>query len=81
MLNDSFEELVAFQRALKEIVASADTLYSKQHEEFFVGLEGRFVSFVDSMSALIYTVISSSLMITFRFACSVLVLSTSALEL
>jgi DNA replication licensing factor MCM3 len=40
-LNDSFEELVAFQKALKEFVASADPVYSKQHEEFFVGFEGR----------------------------------------
>lgn len=42
MLNESFEECVAFQRALKEFVASADPTYSKEHEEFFVGFEGSF---------------------------------------
>ena len=41
LLNESFEELVAFQKALKEFVASADPVYSKQHEEFFIGFEGR----------------------------------------
>ena len=39
----SFEELVAFQRALKDFVSSIDTVYSKQHEEFFIGFEGRWV--------------------------------------
>lgn len=43
LVNESFEECVAFQRALKEFVASADPTYSKQHEEFFVGFDGRFV--------------------------------------
>lgn len=43
LINESFEECVAFQRALKEFVASADPTYSKQHEEFFVGFEGRLV--------------------------------------
>ncbi|XP_071941700.1 DNA replication licensing factor MCM3-like isoform X2 [Antedon mediterranea] len=42
ILEESHEEIIAFQRALKELVASADTAYSKQHEEFFVGLEGSF---------------------------------------
>ncbi|KAL3891553.1 hypothetical protein ACJMK2_003812 [Sinanodonta woodiana] len=42
LLNDSFEEMVAFQRALKEFVASANPVYSKQYEEFFVGFEGSF---------------------------------------
>lgn len=42
LINESFEECVAFQRALKEFVASADPTYSKQHEEFFVGFEGSF---------------------------------------
>jgi DNA replication licensing factor MCM3 len=41
LLDECFEELVAFQMALKEFVASADPVYSKQHEEFFVGFEGR----------------------------------------
>ena len=41
LIDNSFEETVAFQRALKEFVASADPNYSKQYEEFFVGFEGR----------------------------------------
>ncbi|XP_072028727.1 zygotic DNA replication licensing factor mcm3-like [Amphiura filiformis] len=42
LLNESHEEVVAFQRALKEIVSAADTTYGKQVEEFFVGFEGSF---------------------------------------
>ncbi|GFO12882.1 DNA helicase [Plakobranchus ocellatus] len=42
LLNDSFEELVCFQRALKDLVTSSDPLYGKQHEEFFIGFEGSF---------------------------------------
>jgi len=41
LVSSSFEELLAFQRALKEFVGSADPVYSKQYEEFFIGLEGR----------------------------------------
>ena len=41
LMNNSFEELIAFQKALKEFVGSADPVYSKQHDEFFIGLEGR----------------------------------------
>uniref|UniRef100_A0AAY4B327 DNA replication licensing factor MCM3 n=1 Tax=Denticeps clupeoides TaxID=299321 RepID=A0AAY4B327_9TELE len=44
LLNNAFEELLAFQRALKDLVASVDATYAKQHEEFFVGLEGSFGS-------------------------------------
>lgn len=44
LLNNAFEELVAFQRALKDLVASIDATYAKQHEEFFIGLEGSFGS-------------------------------------
>jgi len=44
LLHSSFEELVAFQRALKDFVSSIDTVYSKQHEEFFIGFEGSFGS-------------------------------------
>ncbi|XP_054833867.1 DNA replication licensing factor MCM3 isoform X1 [Eublepharis macularius] len=44
LLNNAFEEMVAFQRALKDLVASVDTTYSKQHEEFYIGLEGSFGS-------------------------------------
>jgi len=41
LVTSSFEELLAFQRALKEFVGSADPVYSKQYEEFFIALEGR----------------------------------------
>uniref|UniRef100_A0A4W5KRV5 DNA replication licensing factor MCM3 n=1 Tax=Hucho hucho TaxID=62062 RepID=A0A4W5KRV5_9TELE len=42
LLKDSFSELVAFQRALKDLVASIDGTYAKQFEEFHVGFEGSF---------------------------------------
>ncbi|CAH1247849.1 MCM3 [Branchiostoma lanceolatum] len=42
LLSAGCEELVCFQKALKEFVATADTAYAKQHEEFFVGFEGSF---------------------------------------
>lgn len=42
LVANSFEELLAFQRALKEFVGSADPVYSKQYDEFFIGLEGSF---------------------------------------
>ncbi|XP_064651857.1 zygotic DNA replication licensing factor mcm3-like [Lineus longissimus] len=42
LLNNSFEESIAFQRALKKIVTNADAVYSKQYEEFFIGFEGSF---------------------------------------
>nr|XP_033792281.1 DNA replication licensing factor MCM3 isoform X2 [Geotrypetes seraphini] len=42
LLNNAFEELVAFQRALKDFVASIDATYAKQYEEFYIGLEGSF---------------------------------------
>ena len=42
LIQNSFEEIVAFQSALKEFVGAADPVYSKQHEEFFVGFEGSF---------------------------------------
>uniref|UniRef100_A0A671PX23 DNA replication licensing factor MCM3 n=1 Tax=Sinocyclocheilus anshuiensis TaxID=1608454 RepID=A0A671PX23_9TELE len=44
LLNNAFEELLAFQHALKDLVASIDATYAKQHEEFFIGLEGSFGS-------------------------------------
>ncbi|XP_004628339.1 DNA replication licensing factor MCM3 [Octodon degus] len=44
LLSNAFEELVAFQRALKDFVASIDATYAKQYEEFYVGLEGSFGS-------------------------------------
>lgn len=44
LLNNAFEELVAFQRALKDFVASVDATYAKQYEDFYIGLEGSFGS-------------------------------------
>lgn len=44
LLNNAFVELLAFQRALKDLVASVDGTYAKQFEEFFIGLEGSFGS-------------------------------------
>ncbi|KAM9435567.1 DNA replication licensing factor MCM3 [Clarias gariepinus] len=44
LLNNAFMELLAFQRALKDMVASVDATYAKQYEEFFIGLEGSFGS-------------------------------------
>lgn len=44
LMNHAFEELLAFQRALKDLVATVDATYAKQHEEFFIGLEGSFGS-------------------------------------
>nr|DBA24328.1 TPA: hypothetical protein GDO54_012001 [Pyxicephalus adspersus] len=42
MLNNAFGEVIAFQRALKDLVASIDATYAKQFEEFSVGFEGSF---------------------------------------
>ncbi|XP_053570978.1 maternal DNA replication licensing factor mcm3 [Bombina bombina] len=42
MLNNAFGELIAFQRALKELVASIDATYAKQFDEFNIGFEGSF---------------------------------------
>ncbi|XP_066532655.1 DNA replication licensing factor MCM3 [Hoplias malabaricus] len=42
LMNNAFEELLAFQHALKDLVATVDATYAKQFEEFFVGLEGSF---------------------------------------
>uniref|UniRef100_UPI0037E7C9DF DNA replication licensing factor MCM3 n=1 Tax=Semicossyphus pulcher TaxID=241346 RepID=UPI0037E7C9DF len=44
LMSNAFEELLAFQRALKDLVASVDATYAKQYEEFFIGLEGSFGS-------------------------------------
>lgn len=46
MLNYSFEELVAFQRALKEFVSAADHNYSKEVDDLFIALEGRYFAFI-----------------------------------
>ncbi|CAL8395652.1 unnamed protein product [Boreogadus saida] len=42
MLKDSFGELIAFQKALKDLVASIDATFAKQFEDFHVGFEGSF---------------------------------------
>ncbi|CAG9761851.1 unnamed protein product [Ceutorhynchus assimilis] len=42
LLNNGFEEQLAFQRALKEMVSLIDITYSKEHEEFFIAFEGSF---------------------------------------
>uniref|UniRef100_A0A8D3DWQ5 DNA replication licensing factor MCM3 n=1 Tax=Scophthalmus maximus TaxID=52904 RepID=A0A8D3DWQ5_SCOMX len=42
LMSNAFEELLAFQRALRDVVASVDATYAKQYEEFFVALEGSF---------------------------------------
>lgn len=42
LLKNAFRELVAFQRALKDLVASIDATYAKQFDEFHVGFEGSF---------------------------------------
>ncbi|KAJ1148955.1 hypothetical protein NDU88_001779 [Pleurodeles waltl] len=44
LTNSAFAELIAFQRALKDFVASIDATYAKQYEEFYIGLEGSFGS-------------------------------------
>uniref|UniRef100_H3DPC1 DNA replication licensing factor MCM3 n=1 Tax=Tetraodon nigroviridis TaxID=99883 RepID=H3DPC1_TETNG len=44
LMSSAFVELIAFQRSLKELVATVDATYAKQHEEFYVGLEGSFGS-------------------------------------
>ena len=44
LLDKSFEEVVAFQRALKEFVGSVDATYAKETEDFFIGFEGSFGS-------------------------------------
>ncbi|XP_028817776.1 DNA replication licensing factor MCM3-like [Denticeps clupeoides] len=44
LLKSAFSELVAFQKALKDLVSSIDATYSKQFEEFHVGFEGSFGS-------------------------------------
>ena len=42
LLRNAFSELVAVQRALKDLVSSIDATFSKQFEEFHVGFEGSF---------------------------------------
>lgn len=42
LLESAFEEQIAFQKALKEYVASIDPTYAKVQEEFFVAFSGSF---------------------------------------
>ncbi|KAG7309765.1 MCM DNA helicase complex subunit [Plutella xylostella] len=42
LLENAFEEQIAFQKALKEYVASIDPTYAKEQEEFFVAFSGSF---------------------------------------
>eukprot|EP00118_Oscarella_pearsei_P026564 m.310097 g.310097 ORF g.310097 m.310097 type:complete len:793 (+) comp49537_c0_seq1:35-2413(+) len=42
LLNEAVEEILAFQRALRDFVSSTDSVYAKQFEEFYVGFEGSF---------------------------------------
>lgn len=44
LLDNAFEEQIAFSRALKEYVSSIDPTYAKQQEEFFVAFSGSFGS-------------------------------------
>lgn len=44
LLNEAFEELPSFNRALKEFATSVDVEFAKSKEELFVGLEGSFGS-------------------------------------
>uniref|UniRef100_A0A1B0CE81 DNA replication licensing factor MCM3 n=1 Tax=Lutzomyia longipalpis TaxID=7200 RepID=A0A1B0CE81_LUTLO len=42
LLNNAFEEQLAFSRALKDVVMSTQSSYTKVNEDFFVGFEGSF---------------------------------------
>ena len=42
LLSNAYNEIVAFERALKEYVTQVDPAYGKQTDEFFVGFEGSF---------------------------------------
>ena len=44
LLQTSFEEISAFQRALKEFVGSIDATFAKESEDFYIGFEGSFGS-------------------------------------
>ncbi len=41
LMTSSFEEILAFQNALREVVINADPNYGKDRKEFFIALEGR----------------------------------------
>ncbi|CAF3979333.1 unnamed protein product [Rotaria sp. Silwood2] len=42
---NAYEEIMCFQRALRELISATDAIYAKQFEEFFIGLEGSFGGF------------------------------------
>ncbi len=42
LLENGFGEMPLFQKALREVVATIDTEYAKQNEDFWIGLEGSF---------------------------------------
>ena len=42
LLHCAFNEIIAFERALKEYVLQVNPAYGKQNEEFYVGFEGSF---------------------------------------
>jgi DNA replication licensing factor MCM3 len=42
LLDNGFEELPLVMKALREVVATIDSDYAKDHDEFFVGFEGSF---------------------------------------
>jgi len=42
LLENGFEELPIVMKAIREVVATIDSDYAKDHEEFFVGFEGSF---------------------------------------
>lgn len=42
LLNNAFEEQVAFQKALKDFVFTISTDYAKDKDDFFIAFEGSF---------------------------------------
>lgn len=42
LLNNSFEEQLAFQNALRQFVTNVDTDYAKGNVDFFIAFEGSF---------------------------------------
>lgn len=68
---------MCFQRALRELVSATDAVYAKQFEEFFIGLEGRFVKYsAFSFSYLI--IISFPALVVFIYHHARLILHTLA---
>ena len=59
MIDNSFEELGCFQRALKEFVSAIDATYSKNFDEFLVGFDGSFGANHVSPRTLLSTYIGS----------------------